>query len=255
MTFFAATGVTRQFAGLLALDDVTFAVQEGEIVGLIGPNGAGKSTCFNVITGALKPNRGQVEFRGEDITGLRSDRIARRGICRTFQNTAAFMGLTVRENALAACYLRSRAGIVPALLGLRRSRDEAARFADDVDTVLATVGLTDVADTRAADLPYGLLRLLGIATALATQPRLLLMDEPAAGLNPTESAALVSVSRKLRDRGLTILLVEHDMKVIMDVCDRIVVLAHGRVIADGSPATVRSNPQVIASYLGARHQA
>ncbi|MBD0416757.1 ABC transporter ATP-binding protein [Oryzicola mucosus] len=250
---FQAFDITKKFAGLVALDQVSFHLDEGEILGLIGPNGAGKSTCFNVITGTLKPTSGRIELREQDITGMPPYLTAHMGLARTFQHTTVFQHLTVRENIEAACWLRSKVGLGCTLLRTSSYRSSEISLKTSVDDILSMIDLRHVQDSRAKGLPYGYLRRLGIGIALGTNPALLLMDEPAAGLNPTESAEFSKLARRLRDFGITIVIVEHDMKVIMGLCDRIVVLNYGKKIAEGSPGVIRRDPQVIESYLGKSH--
>lgn len=244
-------GVSKAFAGLQALQEVTFAIQPGEIIGLIGPNGAGKTTCFNLLTGFLVPSAGQIRLQGRDIAGLSPAQVTRLGMARTFQNIRLFNALTVLENVQTAIQLRSQHSLLATLLSTRHFRQQEAAFQEQAQELLVLLKLSQYAEQPAASLPYGHQRRLEIARALATQPKLLLLDEPAAGMNPAESDALHQLILDLRDRfQLSILLVEHDMRLVMNLCERIVVLNEGRLIAQGKPATVRSDSQVIAAYLG-----
>lgn len=250
MSLLAVCGLTRRFGGLLALDDVTFDVHEGAILALIGPNGAGKSTLFNLLTGFDRPDAGSVSFDGRDLSGLAPHRVARLGVSRSFQNTQLFEEMTARENVLVGQHLRTRTGWVRAALRLPASGAEERLAREEADRVLRLVGLADVASVRAADLPHGTRRLLEVARALAALPRLLLLDEPAAGLNPVETEQLAHVLRSIRDSGVTLVVVEHDMGLVMDVSDEIVVLNEGRKIAEGPPLLIQKDPAVIAAYLG-----
>lgn len=242
--------VRKQFDGLVAVDDLTFSLQEGELVGLIGPNGAGKTTVFNIISGVYRPTAGEVLHRGAQISGLDPYRIARRGIARTFQNIRMFSSLTVFEHILVAQSCRG-SGFISDLMPFG-VRSEAARRRDGLE-LLESVGLADRRNELAIHLPYGAQRRLEIARALATSPEILLLDEPAAGLNETETRELRTMLETLRSRRHTILLVEHDMKLVMQVCSRIVVLNFGKMIGAGVPAEIRTNAEVIDAYLGVAH--
>lgn len=240
-------GLTRRFGGLTAVDDLTFTVKEGAIHGLIGPNGAGKTTTFNVISGFYRPTSGRVIYAGRDISGMVTHAVAALGLVRTFQATTLFHELTVAENVLAGCHLGARIGLASVLLGRQRERQEQAQAR--VDEILAFMGLDGVAES-CANLPHGLQRTLGVAVALATEPRLLLLDEPFTGMNPDETRRMMDLVRQVRDRGVTILLVEHDMQAVMGLCETITVLNFGSLLAEGDPKAIRTNPEVVDAYLG-----
>jgi len=241
-------GLTRHFGGLAAVNRVDLRVAEGEIVGLIGPNGGGKTTCFNLLSGFIRPTAGTIRFNGEDITRLRPHQVVKRGLVRTFQLTTLFQEMTGLENVLLGLHLHSRRSLGQALFSRRRfPPDEVARSRE----VLEFTGLASQADQPARNLPHGHQRVLSIAMALAARPRLLLLDEPVTGMNLDESGRVMALVKTIRDRGVTVLLVEHNMKAVMGTCERIVVLNFGQTLAEGSPAEVSTNAKVIEAYLGA----
>ncbi|PYM16037.1 MAG: ABC transporter ATP-binding protein [Candidatus Rokuibacteriota bacterium] len=248
MPLLATRQLTKRFGGLAAVNQVDLTVEPGAIVGLIGPNGAGKTTCFNLLSGFLRPTTGSITFDGEDITGWRPHRITARGLVRTFQHTTLFHDMTALENVLLGLHLSSRLGIGTVLLSRRvYPPDEVARARE----VLELTGLGAHADQPARSLPHGHQRVLGIAMALAARPRLLLLDEPVTGMNLDESGRVMSLVKEIRDRGTTILLVEHNMKAVMGTCEHIVVLNFGQKLAEGTPAEVSTSRDVIQAYLGA----
>jgi branched-chain amino acid transport system ATP-binding protein len=243
-------GLTVRFGGLTAVNGVSFAVDAGAIVGLIGPNGAGKTTCFNLITGFMPPSGGDVRFDGRRLTGLPPDRIARAGVVRTFQKTSLFPRLSVHDNVMIGQQARLTPRVWPALARTAAQRREMAALRERADEVLELVAMSAARDVPAGALSYGEQRHLAIAIALASRPALLLLDEPAAGLTPAESRRLMDLIDQIRRGGITVLLVEHDMKVVMGICERIVVLDHGQKIAEGAPWQIRADPEVIRVYLG-----
>jgi len=250
MTLLAAGALAMEFGGVAAVDGVSFAVAPGEIFAIIGPNGAGKTTLFNLLCGLIRPRRGRVTLAGEDVTGEPPHRLAHRGLARTFQNLNVFLRMSAADNVMVGRHLRERRNVLSHLLALpavrRQNRDTRRR----AEALLAQVGLAAAADRAAGTLPYGALKRLEIARALATEPKILLLDEPAAGCNPVETAEIDGIIRAIARAGIAVVLVEHDMRLVMTVSDRIHVLANGRTLKEGTAAEVRADPAVIEAYLG-----
>ncbi|HOX55748.1 MAG TPA: ABC transporter ATP-binding protein [Candidatus Paceibacterota bacterium] len=255
MALLQVEGVRRSFGGLVAVDGVSLAVNAGQIKGVIGPNGAGKTTLFNIISGLLKPDAGQIKFKDRPITGFKPYQIARAGISRTFQNPSLFLRMNVRENVMVGRHSRARWDFIGCGLRWPGQRGEERAIRDAAQAQLEGVGLGHLADRPAGALPFGQRRMVELARALATEPEMLLLDEPASGLNTREKEDLADLIGKIRDRGITILLVEHDMSVVMGLSDDILVLHNGRPIAEGTPQVVQNDAKVIGVYLGGELQA
>ena len=246
----AVRDLAVSFGGVAALAGVSFDVHPGTITSVIGPNGAGKTTAFNAITGYLSPTRGRIEYDGGPLTGLRPSAIAARGIVRTFQRTSVFPALTVADNVMIGLHLRGAVGLVDVTLRRRRLAAEESRLAREADGIIEFVGLGHRRGERASELPYGEQRLVELGVALGARPRLLLLDEPGAGMSTAEKTTVTDLIYRIRDQAITVLLVEHDMRMVMSISDAVIVLNHGRVIAAGTPAAIQAHPDVIRAYLG-----
>ena len=250
MPLFQMDNVTKQFGGLTAVHDVSFSIDPGAIVAMIGPNGAGKSTVFNLITGIYQPTKGTIQFDGHHIEGLRTDLVTKAGIARTFQNIRLFSFMSALDNVMTGEHPRMQAKLWDSLLHTPSMRQEERKVRERALELLRFVGLESDADNYARNLPYGSQRRLEIARALASSPKLLLLDEPAAGMNPREKTDLIALIRRIREIGVTVFLIEHDMGLVMEISEYITVLDHGDKIAEGSPAQIRANDRVIEAYLG-----
>lgn len=245
-----ANCVTIQFGGLTAVDNVTLEIEKNMIWGLIGPNGAGKTTFFNIVSGVLKPTKGSITFNGKDITGLFPYKINEAGISRTYQTINLFKSMTVADNVLVGMHSRLECGLPRAIFRTRKQKKEEAAAREKAERILEFLGIANKRDSIAGSLPYGEQRLVEIARALASDPQLLLLDEPAAGMNTREKLDLQEIIKKIREKGITIFLVEHDMRLVMDITDYIYVLNYGKKIAQGDPESIKNNPDVIKAYLG-----
>lgn len=250
MSILSIRGLTQRFGGLVAVKELDFTIEKGAIVAMIGPNGAGKSTVFNIITGIYKPSEGQIEFEGVPIQGRATSAVAALGIARTFQNIRLFAFMSALDNVMTGRHARMHATLADALLRTPRSVKEEKLVRARAHELLNFCRLAASAETYAANLPYGAQRRLEIARALASDPKLLLLDEPAAGMNPNEKAELIDLIRRIRDTGVTVFLIEHDMGLVMQISERIAVLDYGEKIAEGPPDAIRSNERVIEAYLG-----
>ena len=245
--------LTIRFGGLTAVEGMSFEVRMGEVLALIGPNGAGKTSAFNAITGYVEPNGGSITYRGARLDGLKPNQIAEHGVVRTFQKTSVFMGQTAFGNVLLGLHLVSRQRPLPIIFGLPSVAREERELAQEAHRVLDFVGLAGRSELLASSLPYGELRLLEVAIALAAKPKLLLLDEPVSGMNPSETANFMKILKRIRELGITVLLVEHDMKMVMGASDRVICLNQGRIIANGTPAEIQGHAEVIRAYLGERY--
>lgn len=252
MTILETTGLCKYFGGLKAVDNIDMKVKKGQIFGIIGPNGAGKSTFFNVCTGSVPATSGQVKFMNEDITNMAPEQVAARGMARTFQNIKLFNNMTVLDNVKIGFHMNSRVGVLDALLHTKKYHEDERICREKGMEILESVGLADIWNVQAGNLSYGTQRRLEIARMLAMKPQILLLDEPAAGMNPNETMQLLEFVKELNARGDTIVVIEHDMKFIMNLCDHIMVVQYGKKIFEGVPEEVKSNPRVIEAYLGSQ---
>jgi len=246
--------ISKNFGGIKALTDVSFSVKEGEILGLIGPNGAGKTTMFNMITAMYPPSSGEISFVGNPLSNLKPHQITEKGICRTFQNIRLFSDLTVRENVMVGNHCRLKTNVLQSVFRTKVQKAEEAKVLETSDEILEVVGLADDKDTIAKNLSYGAQRRLEIARALASRPKLVLLDEPAAGMNEKETNDLFDLIKKIQKLNITVLLIEHDMPLVMRICDRIIVLNFGEKIAEGTPSSIQNNKEVIEAYLGVEEE-
>jgi branched-chain amino acid transport system ATP-binding protein len=253
MSLLEVKGLTKHFGGLMAVNELDLCVEKGEIVGLIGPNGAGKTTVFNMIMGTYSPNKGKVLFKGENITGEKPHSIVRRGLVRLFQKTVLFSEMTVLQNILLGFHLVSETGFWDSLFNVRSTRDRQKQLVEKAVEIANFMGLERSKDQLAKNLPHGHQRMLGVAIVLATNPELILMDEPVTGMNTEETDRMMNKIREIRDKGVTTLVVEHDMRLVMNLCDRLCVLDFGSKIAEGLPSEIYKNKKVIAAYLGSEY--
>jgi branched-chain amino acid transport system ATP-binding protein len=251
MALLELKGVTKRFGGLVAVDNVDLDIDEGEIRGIIGPNGAGKTTLFNLMTGNHSLTNGRVRYKGEDITGLSPHQIASRGLVRTFQQTALFNEFTLQKNVSIACHLHAKVKLFGVIAHTHTNLQTRQHAEQRTQEILEFMGLTDLKDELALNLPHGHQRLLGVAIGLAANPKMLLLDEPVTGMNPTEKQDMVAKIKQIRDQGITITIVEHDMKTVMGLCDKLSVLDFGKLLVEGPPDAIMNDPQVIEAYLGA----